>query len=104
MSSVEEFIYAVNPYTVYGFTILLTLLVILNRTPILTLPRSLVMVSWYSVVTLALSWLFFHIASLFNSQSQIVGLAVVARMLQFVPVYVCALIVLFMYPKKSLPP
>lgn len=101
IDSIEAFIYALNPFFIYGLTILLTLVVVLNRLRVVKLPRSLVVLSWYAVVVLALSWLLFHVVSLLNSGSQIVGLASIARMLQFVPIYICAVIVLFMYPKKK---
>ena len=100
IDSIGKYIWQLDPFLVYGFAIFLTLLVISNRTRLVTLPRPLVLFSWYAVIAIAVSWLLFHFVYLLSHDSRDVGLAVIARILQFSPVYLCALIVLFMYPKK----
>jgi small neutral amino acid transporter SnatA (MarC family) len=101
VDSILDFIYGLNPFVIYGFAVFLTLLVILRRTRPLALPRPLALISWYTVLALAVSWLVFHIAYFLNHDPRDVGLAVIGRILGFTPVYVCALIVLFMYPRKT---
>lgn len=92
-----------NPFVVYGFAAFLTLLVVLNRTQLITLPRPLVLICWYIVVGLAVLWLLFHIVYFFTHNPRDAGLVAIALALSFTPVYLCALILLFMYPKKRPP-
>lgn len=98
--AIENFIYAINPFLIYGFIILLTLVVVSNKMRLIMLPRLVVTISWFVVIGFALSWLLFHVFALLGTHSQITGLAVIARILQYIPVYICAAVVLFMYPKK----
>jgi len=100
MESIGALTSSLNPFVVYGFAVFLTLLVILNRARLVILPRPLVLVSWYTVVVLAVSWLLFHGVYIFTHDAGRSRLVSFALILSFSPVYVCALIVLFMYPRK----
>ena len=89
-----------NPFVVYGLPALLTLGVILHRARVVTLPRPLVLICWYSVVGLASMWLLFHIIYYTGRNPRDSGLVTIARIIGFAPVYLCAVILLFIYPKK----
>lgn len=66
------------------------------------LPRALLLIGWYSAVGLAVTWLGFHVLYYLTHNPRDSGLVTIARILGFAPVYVGALIVVFMYPKKPL--
>jgi hypothetical protein len=101
MDSIRAHLNELNAFVIYGFAAFFTLLVILNRSRQITLPRPLVLIGWYTVVMLAVSWLLFHLIYFFTHSPRDGGLVLIAGTLSFIPVYVCALIVLFMYPKKT---
>ena len=102
MNDIGALIGKLNVFVVYGLAVVLTALVSVHRLGLARLPRALVLGCWYAVVAMAFSWLAFHVAYFLTHNPRDSGLAAIARMLSFVPVYVCALIVLFMYPKKQL--
>jgi hypothetical protein len=102
MNDIGALMSKLNVFVVYGLAAGLTLLVIVHRVRLVRLPRALVLGCWYAVVAMAFSWLGFHVVYLLSHNPRDSGLAAIARILAFVPIYVCALIVLFMYPKKQL--
>ena len=91
---------SLNIYIIYGTAAALTVVPILYRTGLLRVPRPLALVCWYAVILMAVSWLAFHAAYFATHDPRDSGLGTLARTLAFVPVYACALIVAFAYPRK----
>ena len=89
-----------NIFWIYGIVAIPTLLVLLDRLRLFKLPRPLLLLSWYAVVLLATSWLLFHVIYFFAHNPRDSGLATIARGLSFLPIYVYALILAFVYPMK----
>lgn len=91
---------SLNIYLIYGTAAALTVVPILYRTGLLRVPRLVALACWYAVILMALSWLAFHAAYFATHDPRDSGLGTLARTLAFVPVYVCALVTAFAYPKK----
>ncbi|VXC63702.1 membrane hypothetical protein [Massilia sp. 9I] len=104
MNSIGALTSKLDIFYVYGFTAFLTLLVILHKLRLVVLPRPLILFSWYGVVGLAASWLAFHSLYFFSHHEGASRLVTYALIFSFIPVYICALVLLFIYPKKTTPP
>lgn len=94
---------SLNIYLIYGMAAALTVVPILYRTGLLQVPRLVALACWYAVIVIALSWLAFHAAYFATHDPRDAGLATLVRTLAFVPVYSCALIAAFVYPRKRPP-
>lgn len=90
----------VNLPVVYACAVALSLLVIGRKYRLLNVPRSVALASWYVVVGAACSWLLFHVLYLLTGDGRDIGLASLVHVLTFVPVYACALVLTFFYPRK----
>lgn len=100
-NAISRILMELNLSVVYTIAVALTLIVVLHRTGVFIVPRAMALLSWYLVLFAAACWAFFHIIYLLAGDARDIGLASVVQLLTFVPVYVCALIVVFMYPKKE---
>lgn len=89
-----------NIYLIYGAAVALTVVLTFYRIGVLRVPRWVALVCWYTVILMALLWLAFWAAYFAAHDPRNSGLATLARVLSFLPVYVCALIAAFVYPKK----
>ena len=90
-----------NPFVIYSVSALLTLLVILDRRKKIALPRIIILVSWYLVITIAVLWLLFHIAYMLKHEDGASRLVAYSLIFSFLPVYICAGILLFIYPRRK---
>ena len=100
LDDIAHMVWSLNVYFIYGVAAVLTVMLILYRIGLLRVPRSVALACWYAVILMALSWLAFHAAYFATHNPRDSGLATLARTLSFVPVYVCALVSAFAYPKK----
>jgi hypothetical protein len=89
-----------NLFIIYGFSAFLTLLVILDRKQKIIFARPLILISWWLVVTVAVSWLLFHVVYMLKHEDGASRLVAFSLILSFLPVYVCAVVLLFTYPAR----
>ena len=92
---------SVNIYVLYGVPAALTVGLILYRNGLLRMPRLLALAVWYAIIVTALFWLVFHMVYFATHNPRDSGMATLANILSFIPVYVCALIAAFVYPRKG---
>lgn len=100
LDDIASILGSLNIYLIYGAAAVLTVILILNRLDVLMVPRQVALICWYGIILMALSWLAFHAAYYATHDPRDSGLATLAGVLAFVPVYVCALIAAFVYPKN----
>ena len=90
----------INQPIVYGLAVLMTLLVIGYRYRWISLPRTVALLNWSAVVGLAIGWPLFYVLCVLEGDIRDIDLVSIVVMLTFLPVYVCALVLLFFYPRK----
>lgn len=94
---------SLNIYLIYGTAAALTVVLTLYRIGVLQVPRWVALLCLYSIILMALLWLAFWVSYSAAHDPRDSGLATLARVLSFLPVYGCAQISAFVYPKKRSP-
>jgi hypothetical protein len=92
-----------NPILFMVLAIALALVVVFRRIDRFGISRSVALACWYVLVLFSLSWLAFHVIDLFSQKDRQSGLTSVVYLISFSPVFLCAIIVAFMYPKARAP-
>jgi hypothetical protein len=90
-----------NPLLYMVIAIVLTLVVVFRRIDRFGISRSIARACWYVLVLFSVSWLAFHVIDLFSQRDRQSGLTSVVYLISFSPVFLCAIIVTFMYPKAK---
>ena len=86
---------------VYGCAVLMTLLVIGYRYRWISVPRPVALLSWLAVVGIAVGLPLYYLLYILDSDAAGDNFFSIVQMLSFLPVYLCALVLLFFYPKKQ---
>lgn len=101
LDEIADMLGSLNIYLIYGTAAALTVVLILYRIGVLGVPHGLATACWYGVIPMVLLWLAVWAAYFAAHDPRDSGLATLARILSFLPVYVCALIAAFVYPRKK---
>lgn len=91
-----------NPIWYMVLAIALTLVIVFRKMDRFGISRSIALACWYVLVLFSLSWLAFHVVDLFSQKDRQSGLTSVVYLISFLPVFLCAIIVSFMYPKAKI--
>jgi amino acid permease len=88
-----------NPILYMVLAISLTLVIVFRKRDRFGISRSIALACWYVLVLFSLLWLAFHVVDLFSQRDRQSGLTSVVYLISFLPVFLCAIIAAFMYPK-----
>ena len=89
-----------NPFVCLAVAVVLMLVVIFRRIDRFGIPRSLALVCWYILVIFSLAWIVFHAVDMFSQGDYLGGVTSVVLLISYSPVYICAIVAAFMYPKS----
>lgn len=99
--AITEVITKMNPFICFAIAIVMTVVVLMHKLKRFHVSRLLALFCWYFLVIFSVSWLLFHVVDMFTQKENLASVVSYAYIISYTPVYLCAVVAAFMYPKKS---